>query len=383
MALSLVRHLPVVLFSLPALLGAQVPQWRLVEDLRIGSDANPMTTWAAIRGMIEGADGRILVLESRPQEIRVFDRNGRFLSLAARRGQGPGELMMATGMVRAGETIWVNDPGNARLSAFSAVDGRYIRQIGLPNEGFSFFWNAAADGAERIVESISVPTTRMDPATNRPVLEQKVRRIRVDGSVVMDTIRGSECTQRIAPSMTSFSSTMADSPIGVFVEIPFQAKPVTRYDGRGGYWCTPNDAYLITHRSLATGDTLHTVRKPYTRLPVPSAQRDSSIESVKKSLARYPVLKADFSLVPNTYPVFQRLDVDDMGRVWARRFTQQGSPSEYDLFDLTGRAVATVTTTLNFSAFLGLHIRGDNVYGVVHDADNVQHLVRARIVKGG
>jgi hypothetical protein len=178
-----------------------------------------------------------------------------------------------------------------------------------------------------------------------------------------------------------FSSTMADSPIGIFLPIPFRVQPLGRFDGRGGYWCTPNDTYLIAHRSLAKGDTLHTIRKPYTRVPIPASRRDSAIANVKARLARYPVVNADYSLVPTAHPVFQSLDVDDAGRVWARRFTLPGTPAEYDVYDTAGRAVATVTTTLNLGAIQGLHIRGDNVYGVVWDENDVQYVVRARVVK--
>lgn len=374
-------HATVLVLSamLSAVAPAQLPQWRLVEELRIGSDASPMTSFTQIHGIIEGSEGKIFVLDSRPQEIRVFDRAGKFVTLAARRGQGPGEIRSANGMLLVKDAVWVNDPGNGRWSAYSAVDGKHMRQIPMPVTGVAFIWEVATDAEGRIVEPISVETGRMNPATNSPIRESKVRRVRTDGSGAADTVAAAECHQRTRPARTRFSGTPANSPYATYVGIPFQALPITAFDGRGGYWCTPNDEYVIVHRSLAKNDTLHTVRLAYTRLRVTDEERTRAIEDVKTSLARYPVVDADYSLVPTVHPVFVRLDVDDGGRVWARRVVAKDSPLTFDVYDQNGRAVATVRTTIPFAR--GIHVKGDNVYGVVRDADDVQYVVRARIVR--
>ena len=143
-----------------------------------------------------------------------------------------------------------------------------------------------------------------------------------------------------------------------------------------------SDEYLLVHRSLANGDTLHAIRKPYTRVPVSRAQREKAITDARTSLARWKNIDADYSLIPSAHPVFQRLDVDDRGQLWARRVTAGIAPA-IDVYDASGKQVATVTTTVPFQAFLPIHIQGDFVYGVIRDEDEVPYVVRARIVRGG
>ncbi len=82
-------------------------------------------------------------------------------------------------------------------------------------------------------------------------------------------------------------------------------------------------------------------------------------------------------------PVFQRLDVDDKRQLWARRTTAPGSPVAIDVYDITGKHIAVVTTTIPLRTYVPVHIQGDFVYGSALDEDDVQYVVRARIVRGG
>jgi hypothetical protein len=358
----------VLLFAaVPGAVAAAQPQWRLVEDLRIGSEASDKTIFADIRGIVEGTDGKIFVLDIGAGEMRVFDRSGKFLSVVARRGRGPGEIgTIATGMLVLNGVIWVNDESNQRLPGYSTTDGKYLRQITIPISRGRPKWEAGTDAEGRIVAPIALRTNRVDAVTGRVLSEQRVRRIRTDGSGA-DTIAGFDCAQRNPPARTSV--------------LPFEVVPVVAIDGRGGYWCAPNDEYVLIHRSLGTNATRETVRMPYARLPIAPEERARRIESRKQSNLDHGISGIDYSLTPREYPMFERLDVDDTGRLWAMRATRAGTAETFDLYDATGRPLATIRTTLPFDPIRPLHIKGDYVFGVVRDADDVSHVVRARIVR--
>ena len=365
--------------------GSAQARWQLVEDLRIGGDAQDATMFTEVRSIVAGPTGHIFVLDVRPQEIRVFDRTGKFIRLAARKGQGPGEIAGANGMVMLGDTIWVNDASNGRWAAWSAVDGSYIRQLGIPIRGYGFLWEAGVDPGGRIVDPVSVRTSRVD-AKGNPVSERRLRRVRMTDGVA-DTIPFPECTQRNAPPKVSFSGENPNAgpgqPINAFLAIPFLPRPLVAMDGRGGLWCAPNDEYVLMRLAIGKTDTLQTIRMPYTRLPVRQAERDSAIAFAKTTLGRFKVVDADYSLVSTSHPVFTRLDVDNKGQLWARRTTPTGSPSAFDVYDANGRPVATATATVRFVAHLPVHVRDDHLYGVVLDEDDVPHVVRTRIVRDG
>ena len=355
------------------------PQWQLVEDLRIGGDeGGDMTMFTDIRGIVAGPGGNIFVLDARPQEIRVFDSAGRFVRLAARKGQGPGEIAGGNGLLLVRDSIWVNDPNNGRWSAWSAADGAYLRQVSVPINSYGYIWEAGLDADGNIVDPISLPGTRTD-ANGRPTSEARLRRVRTDGRIV-DTLLFPACVQRNPPAKTTFTGSNPDGGRTGQV-IPFLAAPMGVLDGKGGYWCSPNDDYVIVHRSIATGDTLHTIRMPFTRLPVGAEERNEAIEVARKSLSRYQTVDADYSLIPASHPVFARFDADDQGRLWARRTTAKGAPLHFDVYERDGKRIAEVTSSVPFNRYPGLRVLGDRVYGVVNDADDIPSVVRARIVR--
>ena len=357
------------------------PQWQLVEDLRIGGEASDVTIFTQVKSVVAGPQGHIFVLDARPQELRLFDRGGKFVAIAARRGQGPGEIANANGLLVLRDTIWANDPSNGRWSAWSAADGRYLRQISIPITGYGFIWEAGQDGAGRIADPIGIPGTRPGPE-GRPSYDPHLRVVTTAGRIV-DTLPVTACVPRNAPAKGYFrgSGVGPNGPGSTNIGIPFLPQPTSVIDGKGGYWCTPNDEYVLVRHALGKADTLHAVRMPYSRLPVPRAERDAEIERIRAALARYTVNDADYSLVPNTRPVFERLDVDDKGQLWARRTAPAGAPMRFDVYDPNGRAVATVSTTMRFARYVPMHFRGDYLYGVTVDEDDVQSVVRARIVR--
>ena len=372
----------VALLALAAPGGAQ-PQWQLVEDLRIGGEASEATIFTDIRSVVAGPQGQIFVLDARPQELRMFDRSGKFVATLARRGQGPGEIARANGLLLVRDTIWANDPSNGRWSAWSAVDGRYTGQITIPILSFGFLWEAGLDAEGRIVDPISVIGSRSGP-DGTPLREPRWRRVRTDGRVV-DTIPAPACAQRNPPAKIAFSGMNTKRAPGAllntFIQIPFLPRPLAVMDGRGGIWCSPNDEYTLIHIGLERGDTLHAVRRPYARLPLARAARDSAIDEARKSLARFEVVDADYSLVPSAHPVFDRLAADDKGQLWARRVVKPGAPLQFDVFDGRGRQVAVATTVIPFVPLHPVHVRGDHVYGMIVDEEDVPHVVRARIVR--
>ena len=102
----------------------------MVEDLRIGE---AMSEGPALFGAIYSFDvdawGRIFVLDSQAEEVRIFDSGGTFVRTVGRRGEGPGEFTQAgsVDLSRNGE-IWVMGMGQGRISIFDTT-GTYLRGI--------------------------------------------------------------------------------------------------------------------------------------------------------------------------------------------------------------------------------------------------------------
>jgi hypothetical protein len=78
-------------------------------------------------------DGLLIVLEQQAREIRVYGRDGRLVRRFGRSGSGPGEFRSPGAMGSSGDTIWVYDYANARLTLFR-TDGTLLETV--PGAGF-------------------------------------------------------------------------------------------------------------------------------------------------------------------------------------------------------------------------------------------------------
>lgn len=74
----------------------------------------------------------LFVTDTRANNIKVFDVEGRFLKVIGRKGQGPGDLSWPSGIIFNGKYIIVWELGNYRFSLFNE-DGEFIRLL-QPNE---------------------------------------------------------------------------------------------------------------------------------------------------------------------------------------------------------------------------------------------------------
>jgi hypothetical protein len=95
-----------------------LPILTLHEDLRIGSAEDPDSGFSRIAAAEIGPDSSLYVLESMANEVRIFDYHGRRVGTIGRAGAGPGEFRLLGRLGFAGDTLWVWDAGNRRISWF-------------------------------------------------------------------------------------------------------------------------------------------------------------------------------------------------------------------------------------------------------------------------
>lgn len=89
----------------------------------------------------------------------------------------------------------------------------------------------------------------------------------------------------------------------------------------------------------------------------------------------------DFSRIPKVKPAIDRLTIDDQDRLWIRHTNAKGG-IEFDIYSSNGRIIATAELgVLKSSIYTPFIVRGDNIYAVVLDDDDVQHVVRFKIAR--
>lgn len=117
---------------------AQSSELRLVEELRLGRiDGSGPDVFANIDDLAVDAHGRIYVADVGWREVRLFDRDGRFVRRLAPEGDGPGEMRYWPAAVSTRVTwdahrdrLWIDD--GLHLLVLDSLGAEYARETREP-----------------------------------------------------------------------------------------------------------------------------------------------------------------------------------------------------------------------------------------------------------
>jgi hypothetical protein len=342
-----------------------VPEWRFVQELRIGSENDDPTGFSDVRGILVDRQGNIWVLEFSTQEIRIFDPSGHHVRSIGRKGQGPGEFIYADGLSMAPDgLVWVHDPQNARFSIFTQ-DGKFVRQQLALNGGYSYIWFGGIDGKGRVWDQLIG-----GGAGNR------MRRSSADWTQV-DTVALPLCRSTDAPPPEAGSFKL---PRG-YARVPFFPGPVsvTDYDD-ASIWCAPTSSeYRLFKISIEKPDTLARISVKAQRPLVTTAERDSEIAKLKEFMKRAGEASLDWSRIPKYKPILVNAFLDAERRLWVRREGMTSS-AIFDLYTSQGKPVATLSLPFPVKSFPNPVIRGNVAYFISQEPGEVPYVVRGRLV---
>ncbi|MFN0099133.1 MAG: hypothetical protein ACKVS7_10695 [Gemmatimonadaceae bacterium] len=341
-------------------------QWQLTETLRIGSENEGPTLFSWVKGLEVDNKGGLRVYEHSAQEIRSFDSSGAFVKLLGRKGAGPGELMNAEGIqITRDGRMWMRDEANGRFTIFDAA-GDVESAWPLSHCSSQGMWDPKEDDAGRLLDVDCV--VKAGSADGDHVLAYRRDLSRVDTLYEM-----LECgTRELGEAAMWISRTRNGTS---YIGIPFAPRADWSLDGNGMLWCVPNSArYEVLRLLPGATDTLRVVRD-LPAVPVTESERADAIADVEE---RGPT-GVDFSRIPAIKPVIARIIVDDTRRLWVRRSSADGT-TMFDVYAPDGTLVAEVHGgKAKFSTFAPFTVRGEAVYTVITDENDVPTVVRYRI----
>lgn len=348
--------------------------WRLVEELRIGSMMGEgPETLGRVGGILADEEGRIYVLETQAQEIRVFDAGGLFLHTIGNEGEGPGELKQAAAMGWGPEgELKVVDMGNARISVFSR-DGEFLTSQPQPG-GFQMFpWPGAFESDGGII----TPIPRIVDGEFEPALVRYDPRAQPVDTFPMPRFRGKENVFELASERGG----------GIQASVPYAPGLTWDLDPAGYFWIAPNTEEYRIYKVSFAGDTLLTIYRPHETFPVTQAEIDSATTAMKWFTDQGG--RVDPSKFPDRKPALTRLFVTEDGYLMVRPITGEfgsgwaGPATVLDIFDPGGRYVARLQLPAGMQAGNPQPtFAGDFLYAVVEDELEVPYVVRYRMNTG-
>jgi hypothetical protein len=358
------------------------------QELIIGElDGAEELTFGQIDGLAVSEDGSIYVLDGQAQTIRIFDATGRYVSTFGRAGEGPGELKQPGGMVFLPDgRLAVRDPGNARISIYSAT-GESLTTWPIPG---GFFTSAPmfVDTAGRLYTDVI--------AERRPDGSWNVGLLRLDSTgAVVDTL-ARPFRDYEAPTLRAERRSAQGTSLSMS-NVPFWPQPFSAINRRGEVVGGIADRYaILTWRADGSVQRIERERAP---VAVEQGEADAAVERITRSMSNLQSgWRWDGPRPPAHKPHFSELRIADDDRIWVRvpqtSVRQDPDPDAepddkgrmpvdtwlepmvYEVFEPTGEPVATVRMPERFRPWV---MRGNHIWGVLRDDMDVQYIVRLRI----
>lgn len=336
-------------------------EWRVVEELRIGRmEGEGADVFGNLFSFAVDGVGRFWALDGQAQELRVFSATGDHVRTIGRRGQGPGEFAQAVRVEPGPDgNMWVMDPDNNRLSVIDSA-GEVI-ETHRAHGGFIIIpWPGRFD-REGYYYS---------PA---PMMEAGSFRI----GLLRSGITFSSADTLVVPIDPVERNTLTAMGGRIRAAVPFQGGLTWRLTPSGTMMAMVTDQYRIFELDRG-GDTLRTITRAFSLLPVTAADREQARESMTWFTNQGGHL--DVSVLPRVKPVARGFFLDeDEGYLWVELDVSGSINTHYDIFDPDGRYLGALELPFPLSSSPWPIIRNDRLYGVVKDDLGVSYLVRARI----
>ncbi|MBA4160231.1 MAG: 6-bladed beta-propeller [Gemmatimonadetes bacterium] len=337
-------------------------EWRLVEEMRIGSmDVEGPELFGSIAGLVADERGRVYVADAQAHEIRIFDTDGRHVRSFGRKGGGPGEFEQIAGMDWAPDgNLWVMDARNSRYAVFDTA-GTFITSHLRPGGHIMIPWPGGFDREGNLYDMNVISTP---PGEFRRGLIRYDREMEPRDTFALPEHEGQ-----------SFNITDAGGRRRVSASVPFSPGQSWTLTRAGDVWMGVSDRYRL-HRVSFAGDTLQVLEKPFAPVAVSATERDEALEGLKWFIDQGG--KVDASRIPATKPAFGRFFTDEAGYLWVSSTRAESENSGYDIFDPEGRYLGHVSSDLQIG-YLRPMIRNGSMYAVVQDEMEVPYVVRLRI----
>ena len=341
-------------------------------DLQFGTleGDDPNLIFGDIRGVQAASDGTIYVLDYQAVEIRVFDPDGQYLRTIVRKGEGPGEVMEANGILFAGDTLlWINDHAQWKIIGVDP-HGEEVRRFTKPVLSYGYIWDGTFDRQGRYWRGDEHYDDDEEEDEETGPYAGTFREYYKSHDLStgeVDSVYMGESSYRGYASITDGG--------GSYYPIPFDVSDIDVMNPSGGFWSANTGSYRLT-RIGEGGDSLTVIEASLPRIPVTSEDRSAFVQGiVERQPEERRAAEAVAALMPDFKPILEGHFIDDEDRLWVERAVPAGTPPFYDLFSGAGDYLGSVRFT--FQPGYRLWVQHGNIYTWVVDELGVQYVVRA------
>ncbi len=358
--------------------------WRLSEEpvFTIGSEDGPEEySLHGVAAALRLRDGNILIANSGTDELRFYDSAGSFLYSVGRDGFGPGEFKRMTGVWLVGDSLFINDWGQDRLSVFSST-GEYGRTIMLHRDpgssqtvGVGVFADGTILGRQFVFDR------------NKP--SQSGLRYDKTSVVYGRNSKEGELLNTLGEFLWRFGlsevvgrgrdpSTGVAMQSGIFADAPFGRNATTVTFGENLYHGS-SASYEIRVIS-ETGSLRRIIRRPIPNPPVTERDKNEFREYFVEDGDDWSRRTVRDLVFPETKPAYGDFLVDELGNIWVAEFSfgHDDRAGTWNVFIAEGRWLGTVRIPPG-GRFI--HVGVDHLIGRWRTEMDVEQVKMYRLIK--
>jgi hypothetical protein len=328
--------------------------WTLEEVRRIG-DPN---TFDNIQAVAIDPESNLYVAD-RSNTVRVFDNTGAPLRTIGRRGSGPGEFGWIVGMaIDPDQSLWVVDYRNGRFSIFD-TSGQLRREVSRNLSVFYVPWPGRIDSSGIVYDFARLPS--VSGGSYAPA--------RLDRSGEVDDV--------------------AVLPVFEAEQVPFSPRLLWALATGGDLWFGISDSYRL-YRTTFDGDTIVVTDRDVEPAKISRSERRAAFEqwqtrvgTMRQAVGASGGTSVSQSAIPDTQPIYRALWVDDGDHLWVVLAETGGNLVDaFDIFDPAGRYLGRLVSPEPLDVTVLPVFRGEHMYAVVRDDDDIPYVVQYAINRG-
>ncbi len=338
-----------------------------------GASAGDQYELFEVRSAVRLSDGRIIVANAGSRELRFYSSEGTFVRSVGRRGDGPGEFQNLQWMERTpGDSLITYDIRHLRLSVFDS-SGAFARSFLLQSSDAVPFANVVDMYRDRTFLAQGFVNTGNVTPSGMQRYDTPLYHFAAEGALLAEL--------GMFPGDESYFKSFADGGFSSYDAF----FPLSTYRVAAGdrLYIAQNDTYEL-RRYTSDGALTDIVRRAHTPVSVTREhvrlereQRLTQSHSDEGRRALSEVL--DEIPVPETFPAYQDVRVDDNLNVWVQEYVMPGvGGAAWSVFDSTGVLLGQINVPLLFEPY---HIGTDFMLGEWRDDLDIEYVQLYELVK--
>lgn len=285
-------------------------------------------------------NGNIYVLDGKAQLVKVFDKSGKYLRNIGRKGQGPGEYSLPSGLHIISENEIMVSSITRRLSFFS-LSGKFLRQVNNSPDPFPF-----PDSSGNYIIRTRDRSDEGKIVTDLKKLNSDLELMYLIGKLEVASTFGQK--KRSAFSTLLYFTVLTDDSV---------------------VWGINND-YQLTIVDPG-GNLVRKIQKEFEPTTVTEEYKKDYLKRTEDT-SRSLGISYEF---PEHYPIFRSISTDDQGRIIVGIFESDTENNNlFDVFDSEGRYVAKIAMKNN-----PVYWKKGKLYSIEEDDEGFQTVKRYKV----